>query len=365
MTDFCDLPDDIIDARFEMTMLPIKTLFQLRLVSRSWCAFIDSPAFVNLHLKRAMESPKVMLRDLSEFLYTIGPQNIFSIIPKSVYKTVYEKHSGLHIWGSCNGVLCLTYDMGKSACLWNPTTREEKELPDTDAQDSNHCLCSFTVSYGFGFCSSANDYMVVKILSHDIRCDSQSEVHIYSLNTDTWTRIQDIPYRILANSCGEYVNGAFHWVATRISGLNDYKLVVAFDVGGETFREVAQPDHGNNDMDMIVAELGGKLCIVFSNRHCASGWLMGDHDAKAEAWVMEDYGTRESWRKLAMIIESSKLFSPLNYRKNGIIFVRRNWSWLGWYHPKTHVLHYVYMPSLRDCIEARSYVDSLVRLKAQ
>ncbi|KAF9605993.1 hypothetical protein IFM89_021319 [Coptis chinensis] len=124
-------------------------------------------------------------------------------------------------------------------CLWNPSTRKRNIIPSK----SFHGKPSRSV---YGFCSNAyvKDYEVVEI---SLFLKRESEVTFYSLRRNSWQRIQVFPYAIRTGRGGVIINGALHWKAhrSRKNGLlqSFESVIIAYDAGGESFREVPYPDH--------------------------------------------------------------------------------------------------------------------------
>ncbi|KAI8032017.1 F-box/kelch-repeat protein [Camellia lanceoleosa] len=81
------------------------------------------------------------------------------------------------IGGSCDGLVCvyLVENYNDIIHIWNPTTRKHKSLPSFGKG------FILSISYGFGYDSSNDDYKVVRISNFN----DSLEVKIYSLRTNS------------------------------------------------------------------------------------------------------------------------------------------------------------------------------------
>ena len=289
--------------------LPVKTLVRFRCVSKRWCSQIDGPDFIKLHLSHSLVTKTNLSLILKKwYLYMVEFDSL---------KTATELAPPLNvIWGMteafgcCNGLVALC-NSDKEIALWNPSTRKSQILPDfpVEAPGGDVKLRRFRF-YGFGFDPINDDYKVVRMVQFlgqdgDGYVDEDgvffAEVKVYSLKTNSWREINDLPYylRFLfqlgyllfhRRGFGVLASGALHWVASIGFGLY---LIVAFDLGVEKFRNLPLPDNVDNGFEMDVGVLDGKLCMIcnYSN-------------AYVDVWVMKEYGVKESWTNLFKVPES-------------------------------------------------------------
>ncbi|KAF9589434.1 hypothetical protein IFM89_023752 [Coptis chinensis] len=330
--------------------LPIKTLARFRCLSKFWNNFISESYVFSKHVSYS-ENLKIMLR-ISNLFHILGFESSGKVgITIAMSR---EDQSSLVVLGSCNGLLCITYELGnlKKVCyLWNPWTGEFFELPNY----------KFSMALGVGYKPSVNDYIVLSIERHTtINCRGFSRVSGFSLATNLWRWIIDIPYRVQPKP-GVLVSGALHWLAVSSWTSSDtFNLVIAFNIARETVHEVPLPNFKYyNEFNMDVAELAGELCFV-----CY-------YKTSVEAWLMKDYGVKESWTRLFNIKEFIggvyiKELIPLCFTKDGALLLRLDYRYLVVYDPNIVGLWFSHIPGiwLSDNFDTITcYTQSAVRLK--
>ncbi|KAL5711655.1 cyclin protein [Ranunculus cassubicifolius] len=99
------VPDDIIENM--LLRLPGKFVTQFRCVSKTW----------NLLISELMENKKrIMLRVLN--------RNSSLVLTNVKYQSQTQTCNVKYVWGSCDGLLCVTLKVTGCVVLWNPSTRE-------------------------------------------------------------------------------------------------------------------------------------------------------------------------------------------------------------------------------------------------
>ncbi|XP_026426064.1 F-box/kelch-repeat protein At3g06240-like [Papaver somniferum] len=126
-------------------------------------------------------------------------------------------HSIRHfIVGSCNGLILLLTEDSEKLFLWNPSTREYKEIIRAPTAVEN-------LSYGFGYDFKTDNYKLVCIATgrsdDDGELDSFSEV--YSYTAGSWSRGENIPYVYSDVTGGVLLYGALHWLGEDASHWSD------------------------------------------------------------------------------------------------------------------------------------------------
>ncbi|XP_058198416.1 F-box/kelch-repeat protein At3g06240-like [Rhododendron vialii] len=283
-----------------LSRLPVKSLCRSKCVSPSWNSLISSPCFAKTHLNRTktLKNPNQKILIVADnLLYSVDIADRNPTATKLNLPTAEQQppEDWVRVYNSDDGLVLVSRRSGAGTELFllNPSTRECKKLPVfpfvLDSANSFHTnLC------GVGYDSSTDDYKVVMVSPAWSQSSPQwagvSTVAVYSLETDSWRRIQDTNFTYVGSTGRVFVNGCLHGICWR----DGSHVIVAFDLSNEVVREVPQPAlYIGSDVTLYsVAVLGGCLCLV--------------HKHASEFWKMEEYGVRESWTKFK--IRSRSLF---------------------------------------------------------
>ncbi|OVA03346.1 F-box domain [Macleaya cordata] len=378
-----------------LSRLPVKSIKRFRCVCKPWCDLFSSPNFVKMHLNHhSIEKDNLtLLVNDGCHLYTVDYDSSLStlcdieavkidyplIFPEDRYGEVDEtsyplisSDNGVEILGSCNGILCFTTHDNDVIFLWNPSTKEHKKLQG--AGYSEYFRCSIRVPYGFGYGCKIDDYKLVSIF-YNFRFGS--EVEVYTLGSNSWKKLKNIPYIVSSdlNRPGVLVNECLHWIASPNNGLKknrgskDSKVIVSFDINDEIFLEVSHPEQLDDKFGKHLGVLGGCLCLV-------SSLAMDDNVESVDVWVMKEYGVRESWTKMFTIAQETlgeciDKLRPIQSFKNGKILLEtedNDTNALVLYDPKhetSRVLNIRGILEGWEWFETESYVRSLVPLKSR
>lgn len=111
---------------------------------------------------------------------------------------------------------------------------------------------------------------------------------MYSLNSDSWTSLEDFDSGVLGTESGVFVNGKLHWAnsAYRRSGWD----IISVDLADSTRGEVEQPYYAEGDFGLTLGVLGSDLSVFCNYRRI-----------QAEVWVLKECGVKESWIKMFTI----------------------------------------------------------------
>ncbi|CAI0469630.1 unnamed protein product [Linum tenue] len=301
---------------------PIQTLLESKLVSRSWLASINDPAFHNLHFSTADESevtlfllafsdwpkPKLQLAELGATEEDTA---------KTVKITTQLDGSMLpdfDLVGSCNGILCLYSTVSDDPLyIYNPfsSSAHGKELPKLTVHDTN-TICR--VVFGFGFHSRTKQYKVVKVVyykqsEYDFS-GGNPEAFVLTLGTDDdeWRRLGRIAYVLAGPASEATVECRLHWKSWNLGD----EGVVSFDLETEEFQVVPGPKDCSS-FDHLVNLRGNLSDVELSS------------DGSVGVWVMRRYCVKESWSKeFAIPSHVPRSYSmeggapPTRRKKNGI-----------------------------------------------
>lgn len=351
-----DLVADII------CRLPAKAILRFRRVSKTWKCLIDCSRFVNLQLKKSIESQthrRLIIRKNSD-LFSVDLDPFDSAVELIHPLMCYG--SRIRIWGSCNGILCIC-NVAEDIALWNPLTRKYRILPSLPPERLRDGILRFSIeAYGFGFDSVHDDFKLLKI-SQNIGLDPvdfDSQVKVFSLRKFCWMPTESMTYTLRYSSkMGVFVNGALHWVVSQNLGMGLADLVVAFDLGTDKFKEIPLPELTDDKREIQVEVLGGCLC------------LLANYDrVRLDVWVMKEYEVKESWTKLFTVsqvdfVGSIKSVKPLSYSKTGCeVLLLQNCKKLIWYDLQSQTMHNAQIDGLPHSFEAETLVESLISIDA-
>ncbi|KAG5554201.1 hypothetical protein RHGRI_011904 [Rhododendron griersonianum] len=349
-----DLPQELIIEI--LLQLPVKSLVRFRSVCKSWCTIIYEPQFVKKHLSLVTKDDninnwRVIIRYQYHDLKSCSLRSFFHEPygrAVDLYYPFKTLRRGVGIVGSCDGLVCIYY-YEKSVdnfYIWNPSTRESHILPSF-GEGAN-----FGFSYGFGYDSFNDDYKVIRVAF----AKGPLEVKVYSLKTDSWRRIGGFPSNLIMfrpMESSKLVNGSIHWSATNLN--NNSWVIIALDLGEETYREIPKPDFGKFGKEcslLSVRALRGCLCAL-----C-------EYAFSFDVWVMNEYGRKESWTKLISMPylpepQPIRRSRPLWYMKDGGVLVNLNGVFV-LYDLVDHTLKHPLICGIHYFHQADVYVESLV-----
>ncbi|CAD5322244.1 unnamed protein product [Arabidopsis thaliana] len=383
------LPPEIITEI--LLRLPAKSIGRFRCVSKLFCTLSSDPGFAKIHLDLILrnESVRSLHRKLivsSHNLYSLDFNSIGDGIrylaavehnyplkdDPSIFSEMIRNYVGDHLYddrrvmlklnaksyrrnwveivGSSNGLVCISPGEG-AVFLYNPTTGDSKRLPENFRPKSVEYERDNFQTYGFGFDGLTDDYKLVKLVatSEDIL-----DASVYSLKADSWRRICNLNYEHNDGSytSGVHFNGAIHWVFTE--SRHNQRVVVAFDIQTEEFREMPVPDEAEDCShrfsNFVVGSLNGRLCVVNS---C--------YDVHDDIWVMSEYGEAKSWSRIRinLLYRSMK---PLCSTKNDEEVLLELDGDLVLYNFETNASSNLGIcgVKLSDGFEANTYVESLI-----
>lgn len=305
--------------------LPVKTLLQLKSVSKSWLSLISSRDFVKTHYSKSNNDPEFTHHHLivtyRKLLHNCEPEDLglYEFKGLSLYSLLNEpepatteviRHEDIdtkfmdQVVGCCKGLICLLTYYREDLILWNPSTGESRTLPKRELPNFD----SRFSYYGFCYDEFNDDFKVFCIIG--LRYSNKHEFSVYSSKTDCWRRIGDFSFprsQVYKPRKGVFVNEAMYW---------DFGLdnpIFSLDIRTETIRKVMQPRNG----DVCRRTLGifGKNLSfsTFGNTHF-------------DLWVMKTCGADNSWSKLFTIpytdtITKYSRIEPIDICVNGDIIM--------------------------------------------
>ncbi|AES68599.1 putative F-box domain, galactose oxidase/kelch, beta-propeller, F-box associated interaction [Medicago truncatula] len=269
------LPFDVLPEI--LCRLPVKLLVQLRCLCKFFNSLISDPKFAKKHLQLSTKRHHLMVtskNNLGELVHHDSPiPSLFSTSTVITQTQLYPPtnltngHKFMLVRCYCDGIFCCVVLNGVSFFLWNPSIRKFKLLPPLE-NSRGHV---FQISFGYDH--FIDDYKVIGV-------SSENEVSVYTLGTDYWTRIKDIPYSDPIYGNGVFVSGTVNWLAC------DDSCILSLDLEKESYQQLFLPDFENENDSLILSVLRDCLCVFATI------------DRILNVWIMKEYGNRESWTKL-------------------------------------------------------------------
>jgi F-box interacting protein len=175
-------------------------------------------------------------------------------------------HHVMDVLCCCDGMISGKLKNG-SYYLWNPSIRKFKLLPHLENHDS-------WTSLSFGYDHFVDNYKVVAV-------SVTKEVCVYTLGTDYWKRIEDIPYY---GYCGDgvFVSGTVNW-------LTRDDVILSLNLEKESYRMVSLPDYENQNVQWTMGVVRDCLSVFARRNMCL------------DVWIGKDYGNIGTWTKLYSI----------------------------------------------------------------
>ncbi|KAJ0691891.1 putative F-box domain-containing protein [Helianthus annuus] len=273
-----DLCGDLIADIF--SRLPTKSLLRFRSVSKSLCACIGSPDFIQLHSLRSPNTVVVThrIRDKGEaqdkHIYTLHSdgQLAYKYHPYTGIPTIEYPFKKCKIVGSCNGILCVceygTGEHGARLYLWNPSIRRKVTVPFISWVD------------GFGFDPIIDDYKILRI--------SKAGSSVYTVKTRT-CRVIASPISLFSSwkSYQCIFNGALHWTVKRYltRDIRHY-YIMTFDLSSEVFSTIELPEPSWKTR--LVTVIKGSLAVISTKPDYSMIWVMREYNNIASWSVVSE-----------------------------------------------------------------------------
>ncbi|XP_017250217.1 F-box/kelch-repeat protein At3g23880 isoform X2 [Daucus carota subsp. sativus] len=352
----CNLPVELLSEIF--LKLPVRSLLACQCVCKSFDRLIKSPAFTASHVNHNSTSStntycSVNILVIDEDFKDRCEQILINNEGGSVISTSHVRQSNplatnISVIGSCNGLFCAYLNIfgepwASRIMLWNPVTRDNRFLPKPKI-DAPHR--QFFPVNAFGFVPESNEFKVVRIVSYytsgNIELPSPGDVfvmqaEVYKMSTDSWTVLNAsaipcygpqhmfleiesfLPLKFNRPTRTLFLEGAFHWLAVNPKNVYDLcAAVVAFDLEHEEFKIISLLEshrilHSKKGQLEIINDLLG---LIVPHRPGFSP----DFDV----WVMNDYGSKESWTRMYCVKQSTGFARPCGYWKDDLLLMVEN-----------------------------------------
>ncbi|XP_065877202.1 F-box protein CPR1-like isoform X2 [Euphorbia lathyris] len=278
--------------------LPVKSVLRYRCLSKSLHAVIDSPKFINWHLKDIIWLENPVSSSLKE------------------------------VFGYCNGLVLLNRSVSQRKFgfdLWNPSTRQYREVPGYPFKVTPKVRI---IGSGLGYDVSSDDYKALFMVCVERKGQLEVQVWICRLKSTIWKRAQNLPYLAYkidsdqgSPGIGYFSDGSVHWLCTLFCSNRWKSEIVGFDVQKETFSLVSQPVCSIDSVKGVETKLHvleGCLCISY----VCSSWNNGVN--QADLYMRKKDGVDQyTWTKLFSVMEPLFFYTwfdnlkVLGYSKRG------------------------------------------------
>ncbi|AES92406.2 F-box protein interaction domain protein [Medicago truncatula] len=308
-----DLPDDLIVE--VLSLLPVKSLLQLKCVNKSWNSLISDPKFVKLHLQLSTPNRNLALvqYDRPDCRVLTFPLNHLLHNPSTTIPThqfICKDNIQFQVIGSCHGLICLlrkSYTSDHTNIhfrFWNPATRVISKELGSFQQSNYHAHDRHR--YIFGYDNFTGSYKVVLMCS--------GKVKIFNIGDNIWTEISSFPrfdHDVSLGSDrvnnGVYLNGTVNWIAfqddlscstyswmQRDTTLEQY-MIILLDLGTETYKQL-QPPRGDG-VNLVVPRFEPTIAVLMDCL-CFSHYVKRTHFI---IWKMTKFGFEQSWTQFLKI----------------------------------------------------------------
>ncbi|XVE75328.1 hypothetical protein DITRI_Ditri12bG0085600 [Diplodiscus trichospermus] len=306
--------------------LPVKSIIRFKCVVKSWSDLFRNPSFVSQQHSISKKHKRLLLyqldadtRDLVMRLSVdetlVSYQNFSHQLPSPFDKTYFIDYF------VDNGLFCLSDRKDFRITLWNPATREIRNLPACSDPNIPPKVFTEIRILGFGLDPLSNDYKVIyfeKYIDLETNWQATSFYAVYRMSTDSWRVLKEEEYNFFSGlfishySCNVCINGVYYWQEFKIGypGRNHTSCkVLAFDLNTEVFKVIECP----------LSE--GTLFPFHDDR--LSFWgttkIMEGRRTSNEVWVWNDEG---HWTKLFKIEPLFQVERTLGFWKNSKVFVQ-------------------------------------------
>ncbi|WOG85440.1 hypothetical protein DCAR_0104629 [Daucus carota subsp. sativus] len=341
--------------------LPVKHLLRCRCVAKGWCSLIDSNAFVKKHLKNTLDCNASGVHVINGFdgRFWVVESDDGSTSVVEIDDPIKMLLSDSEYCIAANALLCVFKSQMNDIFLFNPSTRKVRKLPSAPPEfprgfnGTEDCVC------GFGYDHVNDDYKVVKIVQSFVQSGGTMVV-VYSLKTNSWKQIQNVPSKYFLTIWGIFGNGALYWFLVKDLAYG-FETIVGFDLGLEQFKEVPFPPVNKNYImenkrGLFTPPAGESLCLLDTYS-----------DLSVDVWLMNNYGEKNTWYKAFSVKQLCPLafgiLRPLAFSKSHKdVLLELDCQKLVWYNIERKTVKSVRLPRILVKFDSHFCTESLLQL---
>lgn len=360
------LPHEMIDEI--LCRVPVKPLLRFRCVSKGWCSLIDSNAFAKKQLKNTLACNAgvglmIVKHGDDRKFYLAGFDSLDdeSADLLEIDDPLKSFLSDAQIMGACNGLICVFKNKRKDIFVLNPTTRNSRKIAGVPIEFPSLFSTIEKRICGFGYDEVSDDFKVVMIAECYVQFHGLIAM-VYSLKTDAWTRIQDVPSNIrFINMRGLFASGCLHWMAID-DRTNGKEVIVGFDLELQQFKDVPFPPIEPTRAkfsERILDDVGEYVSIL----DCL--------DLQTDVWLMNNHGAETTWYKALSkedpeVIGTFRLTKLVAFSRSGedvLLLVRNDYNTkLVWYNLDKKTRKNIQICGLPVHFSLIRYTESLLQL---
>ncbi|KAK9945747.1 hypothetical protein M0R45_011246 [Rubus argutus] len=331
--------------------LPLKDLIRFMCVCKAWNTTIHNEKFIEAYHRRPMKtnnSRTIVLVPCSSssgdfcFSVSLDDRDAFGNAVRIEKPPLRYPDKATIMLGCCNGLVCINNIHDRDCAIWNPSIRRFKRIPFTTIEQPAEAeveVMRFPM-FGLGYDSTNDDYKIVRVVlfrKSGMADEVCSEVKIYSLKSNSWKKIQNLPSNDLRmyvspittlQGALTFLNGALHWLMRhKLDG--NMKRLVSLDLATEQYNEFpCPPVNTDRNTNLTLHVLGGYLCVcVIPAGDVVYIWGSRQNDV----WIMREYGVAASWTRLYTIEEGGpamprrfRYCKPLAFSNTGEMVLLEN-----------------------------------------
>lgn len=267
-----EIPDDIMMR--VLSFLPLRRLFQMRVVCKRWSNLTQCPDFNKICLE--VKAPVLAPHPAVCYVYNrLGfrwavfdtAEGKWQVMPNFHARFEDERTKNREIYVASRGLLCLlevgTIDVMKSLTIWNPLTNHEQQLPKFLS------LWSFPLVRIMVHYDNTNSYKL--ILSGNQNYPPQDErysaTEIFDSAKGVWVQGGKLlPNLMFPFSNGAVCNGAVYYFASR--PMTMYDILLKYDVDEDKWSEIDHIIPQNTYCTPYLFDYNGNLLTLM---HLLSG----------------------------------------------------------------------------------------------
>ncbi|CAG7867828.1 unnamed protein product [Brassica rapa] len=316
-----EIPNDVVMEEI-LARLPAKSLMRFKCVSKLWSSLISSRYFSNRFLTVPTRRPRIYmcLQNNNDYRNSVT----LSLAPDTSYPNRFvvdhnltSPRVGGYILQNLCGFMC--YSFMRKPKIYNPATRQLVTIPA--AIKSQNIIpappeeeAAKTCSYYFGYDPVMDQYNVLwstgVYVKHLGEIRSEHLVFVLKAGGEgSWKKASPTAPDFLPHipaKRGMCIDGVIYYMGWTDS----YNLaLVSFHIRSGDFKMIQVPRRDGDEVllrmkNVSLIEYGGKVTIIDQTNLREKGML--------DLWAVEDAGTKKSWSRKTMVLQSSQLYLVIN-----------------------------------------------------